>query len=48
MESTRRKSKLGTVIYALVLAVLLLVTIFPFLYMVLGAFKNNVDIVNPE
>ena len=48
MESTRQKSKLGTAIYAIVLAVLILITIFPFVYMVLGAFKNNVDIVNPE
>ena len=36
------------VLFCLVVLAILFVTVFPFLYMVLGAFKNTVDIVNPS
>lgn len=36
------------VLFFLVVLGVLFVTVFPFLYMVLGAFKNTVDIVNPS
>ena len=35
-------------VYRIVLLAVLFIFIFPFIYMVLGAFKNTVDIVNPE
>lgn len=46
MKKNRRKA-LGQILFYLLILAVLLLTVFPFLYMVLGAFKNTVDIVNP-
>lgn len=38
----------GRLAFYVVLIAIMLITIFPFLYMVLGSFKSTVDIVNPS
>ena len=43
----KTKRKLGSVIFYIVLAAILFVVAFPFVYMVLSSLKNNVDIFNP-
>ena len=44
----QQKKKAGDVGFYMVLALILLWVLFPFLYMVLGSFKQNVDLFNMD
>lgn len=44
----KRKRRMGTILFYLVLATIVIVTIFPFVFMLLASFKTTVEIQNPS